>query len=222
MVPFVAPVERDDVLRQTLHQRRMLQDDVAPEHRTVSARAYEVEDLQQEAKIHFRILNLERLVAADVEELRIEAREQFVVKPLQERQRFRQRRVERGGVLLDRAPRRHGAALRHRGERVVLRKIEPPFEMTEGVLVRHQLDVVHPAVGVQLAHLGGRERRGVAPGRLMLRVPERVFGVELELVVVADLQQIDDLAERGHRRDLVPAHIQHIATCLEHCAFKTP
>ena len=45
-----------------------------------------------------------------------------------------------------------------------------------------------------------------------------MLGVELELVVVAHLEQIHNAPQCGHGRNLVPADIQHIPTLLKHSA----
>ena len=64
--------------------------------------------------------------------------------------------------------------------------------------------------------LRGGHRIGVLPDDGMLPVGESVFGVELQLVVTAALEQIDDFAQGFHRRDAVPAYVQHICAVFKH------
>ena len=223
MVALVSPVESYHVLRQLAHEFRMLEYDVAPEHRTLPPLAREVGHLQEEVEIHapFALLlhgggaasvapQVERLVAADVDEPRLEIRQQLAKQPVNELERCRISGTESGRILLEASPRKRRSALGQLGEMVVARLRQPPLHVSEAVLVRHELDAVHHAVEVQLAYLLGRERRRLLPHRLVRRVGERVFGVELELVVVEARKDVHQLLQRAHRGHLVAADVEHV------------
>ena len=45
----------------------------------------------------------------------------------------------------------------------------------------------------------------------MCAIRERVLGVELKLIDLPAREEIDQLPQRRHRRDLVPADIKHHA-----------
>ena len=93
---------------------------------------------------------------------------------------------------------------------------QPAFEVSEGVLVRHEVDAPKRAVGVQFADLLRRERRGRLPDVPVRRIGKCMLGVELKLVVLELREQVDDQAERPHRRNLVPADVEHVGTIGKH------
>ena len=223
MVALVAPVERDHVLRQLAHQLRVLQDDVTPEHRAFPARPCEFCHLQEEVEVHAPLALLlhgcgaasvaqqvERLVAADVDEPRPEIRQQLVEEPCDELERCGIGGTERRWVLLEAAPRERRTALRELRQMIVGGLSQPPLEMPEAVLVRHELDAVHGAVEIELAYLRRCHRRGVLPHLLVRRVGEGMFRVELELVVVKAREDVHQLFQGAHRWHLVAADVEHV------------
>ena len=213
-----APIKRNQILRQTLHEFRMLEDYVTPKHGAESAFAHKTAHLQQKGEISLGILDLERLIATDVEKPGRKIGKELAVKPRQELQRLRIGRIERCRFFLYRSPRRNGSAVRHGGKVVVFGMDKPSLHVAERILVRHKFDVVHPAVGVQFAYLRRCDRRRIPPYGLMPGIAECVFRIKLKLVVVADFEYIHDPPQGRHRRNLVPADVQHVSALLEHSA----
>ena len=159
---------------------------------------------------------IEGLVATDVEKAGGEVWQQFGVEAVQERERCGIRRTERRRILLEAAPRKGRPTLRQFRQMVVGGLHQPAFEVSEGVLVRHEVDAPKRAVGVQFADLLRRERRGRLPDVPVRRIGKCMLGVELKLVVLELREQVDDQAERPHRRNLVPADVEHVGTIGKH------
>ncbi len=105
--------------------------------------------------------------------------------------------------------------MRRLGERQVPRVAKPAIHVAEGVLIRHELDPESPAVGVERLDLLAGERRRVLPDLVVAAVGEGVLDVELELVQLPLGEEIDELVQGGHRRDPIPAHIEHDAAMEE-------
>ena len=147
------------------------------------------------------------LVAADVEPRAREVRQQLAVQPVEEREPLGGR-CERERSLRDLSPRQLDPAGRLR-ERAVALVDEPALEVTEAVLVRDQGDEALAAIRVELADLLGGERRGRGPDLAVCGIRERVLDVELELVDLPAREQVDQRAQRGHRRHLVAADVEH-------------
>ena len=216
MIALVAPVERDDVLRQTFDKTGMAQHYVAPEHGPLAAATRRVAHFQQEFKILARIGYLERFVAANIHKRRSEVRQKLVEERLDKRDGTGVCRIERRRKLLDRSPWRHGAAFGKLCEMVVLGMRQPAFHVTEGVLVGDKLDSLHLAIRVKLANLGGSHRIGLLPNLRVRRIGESMLGIQLKLIVAAPREDINDFAERSQRGDAVAAHVQHVATHIKH------
>jgi hypothetical protein len=88
---------------------------------------------------------------------------------------------------------------------------EPALHVAERILVGDQLDESLFAVGIEAADFLARHRGGVAPDFFVAGVGEGVLGVELKLVDFEFGKPIDDLKERGHRRDFVAADVEQNA-----------
>ena len=105
--------------------------------------------------------------------------------------------------------------LRDLGERPVAVVDQPPVQVAEAVLVRHQLDEAAPAVGVEGADVRRRQRAGLRPDLFVPPVGEGVLGVELELVELELGQQLDQAEELGERRHPAAGDVEHDAAQIE-------
>jgi len=222
MAGVVAPLQRDEVLRQLGHELGPLQHDVAPELHPVPTRRDErvhaAQVLQVDALdaalvargLRTAAPEVERLVEADVEALRAKTRQQLVVKVLEQRDRGGVRQVERVGLLVQ--AERVVDALGHFGQTPVARVLQPAVEVPEALLVRRQLDPEGRAAVVERAHLGRRQSVGVAPDLLVARVRERVLDVELQVIDLPRREATGQRVEFGRARDARARHVeQHAA-----------
>ena len=216
MVRLVAPIESYHVFRQAFYHVRMLENDVAPEHRTLAAPPRRVGDFQQKRQIFLRVVHFERLVATYVRERRTEVRQKLAKQTVDEGKRLRVGRIEGRRMLLYRLPGRHYVAARVLCQRIVSRQGEPPLHVPERVLVGHELQTLHFAVGVEFAHFGGGHRVCFFPDVFVGAVRESVFHVQLELVVAVPCENVDDEPQRAHGRHAVAAYVEHETSCFEH------
>ena len=76
--------------------------------------------------------------------------------------------------------------------------VKPALHVTEGVLVRHELDEALAAVLVQLEDLLPGQRRVVPPYLGVVAVGEGVLGVELELVDLEVGEPVDEQLQALH------------------------
>ena len=86
---------------------------------------------------------------------------------------------------------------------------QPALHMPKRILIRHQIDQPLPAIRIQLADFLRGKRARILPHIAMIAIRERVLDVELKLIDLPTAEQIDQRFERRHRRNFVPAHIQH-------------
>src|SRR5262249_46448517 len=145
--------------------------------------------------------NIERFIAPDVDQRRLEARKQLPEQVLDKRPRARlgwTKRERPPPFPLMEVPRIVALDL---AEVLILRPAQPPREMAEAVLVCGELDAPGRGVRVELTDLGGRQRRRgrVLPDILVTGVRECVLGVKLEMVALERGEEVHGLAQLGHR-----------------------
>ena len=190
--------------------------DIPPEHRPSAAAPGGVAYLQKKAEILLRVRYLERLVASYIHQPRREVRQKLVEQRFDKFDGTGVRRVERRRIFLHGSPRRDRASFGEPGEMIVFRMRQPPLHVAEGVLVRHEFNALHLAIGVELAHLRRSKRVGLLPYLAVRGICERMLGVQLELVVPAPREYVDNLAQRPERRNAVAADVQHVAADIKH------
>jgi hydrogenase maturation factor HypE len=110
---------------------------------------------------------------------------------------------------LESAPREGRAALRKLCELKISRVSKPTLKMSEGVLIGDEVNAPVLAIGVERSDLFGRQRAGILPDLAMILIGEGVFNIELKVVIFELRKIIDKSVKRLHRRNFVPAHIQH-------------
>ena len=151
-------------IRELAEQLRPLENDVSPEHHPPAASRCGTMDLQQEIEInplatvglHLRLAaaqpKVKCLIAPHVQQPARKVRQKLVVERFNERKAHRIERIEAEPV-------RHvlaggeGEPIRRLGEVAILRMLEPPLQVAEGLLIRDQLDEPGLAVRVELPNL---------------------------------------------------------------------
>jgi len=188
----------------------MLHDDVAPELHGAPMLLQEIVDFQQKFKVDFadaprfyRLLaaafaKAPRFIAAHVELSARKIREHVAVHVLE----------KRDAAGIDRA--KIAAVRRFRKVRI-LRVLEPPVHMPEGILIGHEFDKALLAVSVEGADLRRRHRRSVFPYHVVIAIGEGVLRVKLKLVAFPFRKRVHQAVQRGHFRRLIPRNIKHHA-----------
>ena len=214
MTGVVTPYDRHGVSRGVLRERKVLEQDVAPELRRPSAGRGQRAQLLKMIEIHpmlpafgdgllaETLAELPRLVAADVHLAAAEVRQGVVEQSRHEIERALVG-AQRAGEFLELSGQRMDPAFRAFGHRAITRMTQPALHVTEGIQVRDEFDAERFARVVELADLRRRQRGGVLPGVFMSPEGEGVFDVELELVDAQATQRADEREEfglRGHPR----------------------
>ena len=145
--------------------------------------------LARDALLALPLAELPRLIAADMEAVGREVRQQFGVQGVDEGRAF----GGGGECAAERAPASDGVleAVRAFRQMLVVLVSQPAFHVAERVLVWHQFDSALRAIAVDLADFLRSHRRGVLPDGCMVLIREGMFGVELQLVVAQQRKRID-------------------------------
>ena len=149
-------------------------------------------------------------VAADVETLAAEVGQEFVVEPAKEGQGARMGGGQRGRVAQEGAATVFVGLGRFCQFRKRLVRQEIP-EVSERILVGHEVDAEGAAAGVQLANLGAGQCAPILPDRSVFSIGEGVLGVELEFVDFEVGEAVHQVEQGFELWDATARDVQHHA-----------
>ena len=225
MLGLIAPVEGYGVFGQLRNEFGVAVDDVGPEHHCLAARFHKLMYFEEKFHIHRRdalflregaaaageVVHIHHFVATDVEILRLEVGQQFIVESGEERDGSGIRGAQCHWFFGDGVPVGTHTGFGRFGEVVVFGMYEPAFEMAEGVLVGDEVNALFCTVGGKFADFLGGEGTPFLPHDAVVLVGEGLLGVELELVIAKLGEQIHHVFHGGEGGHLAAADVHLIA-----------
>ena len=155
------------------------------------------------------LTEIHRFVTADVGIRPGATGEKLAKQILDQRKTSRIKRTERGGFHPAMAPSGIKPGRPQLAERGVIWMAQPPFEVSETVLIRGQHHAACGGIGIQSAHFRGRQRIGIAPHRLVPDIGKCVLGIQLKMVELEPRHPVHQIVQCRHRRHPVARNIKH-------------